>query len=93
MFELTETLYLTEDRKKAVKEGDKAAAFLLGVKGSKITDTAAEKLGLKKSESGAFSHRDPVVTNRDLIESRHESAKAALPIVPGPAPAPAPKHK
>lgn len=77
MFELKETLWLTADRRKAVKDGDKDAAFLLGRAGTKITDLAAEKLGLKKSEPGSVANRDPVVTHRDAIESRNEAAKIA----------------
>lgn len=67
MFELTETLYLTEDRKKVVKAGDVTAAFLLGVKGQKIADSKAASLGLLHKPEPAKDPvtRDPQVTNRD----------------------------
>lgn len=43
---LTERLWYTADKSRAVKEGDSAAAFLLGGPGQVIDMAEAERLGL-----------------------------------------------
>lgn len=57
-----ERLYVTEDRRTVVKEGDKKAAFLLVGKGQEIPDVIARQYGLiddkkkqaKKAENKMF---------------------------------------
>jgi len=48
MVELKERIYLTADKKKAVKAGHKDCAFLLGDKGHQITDDQAKKYKINK---------------------------------------------
>ena len=65
---LSEKLYLAEDRKTVVKDGDKRAAFLLGVAGSRISDPVAKKLGLLDEPEviiNAIETRDPEITVND----------------------------
>lgn len=45
---LTENLYLTSDRSLVVREGDKRAAFLIGVRGQTLPDKIAKKYGILK---------------------------------------------
>lgn len=66
----TATVYLNQDKSKAVAEGDKDAKFLLVKEGSEISDADVEKydvaalVGGKKTVSKAeqheVQHRDPV---------------------------------
>lgn len=48
-FVLDRPLYLTEDKKTVVEEGDPRARFVLGVAGSEIPDEQAKELGLLKA--------------------------------------------
>lgn len=47
-YTLTEKLWYTADKSKAVKDGDLKAAFLIGPKGFVISDNEAERLSLVK---------------------------------------------
>lgn len=72
---LTEKLYLTEDRKQVVQEGDKRAAFLLGVPGFRVSDELAKKLGLLPDPETLINQitvhepeiatAEPIIINRD----------------------------
>lgn len=46
-----ETLFLTADREKVVKEGDPKAQFLLVREGHELPDVTAEKYGVKGEKS------------------------------------------
>lgn len=46
-------LYLTQDRTRAVEEGDPEAAFLLVAEGGEMQDAEAERLGLTGKRKGA----------------------------------------
>jgi hypothetical protein len=74
---LTEKLYLTEDRKSVVRDGDKRAAFLLGVAGTKIRDTDAKRLGLLPEPEAVInqvtSHEPEISTQEAPITHRDGS--------------------
>ena len=67
---LSETLYLTEDRKAAVREGDKRAAYLLGVKGQTVRDELATKLGLIRSQESVIASVDSAATQSIDVTTR-----------------------
>lgn len=48
---LTEAVYVNSDYTKVLKEGDPESAFLLGGKGTLITEADAKRLGVKTTES------------------------------------------
>jgi hypothetical protein len=71
---LTEKLFLAEDRKTVVKEGDKRAAFLLGIPGKVLTEKEAAFYGIGagvvpsgeiQTQVPEVTTQDPQVTNRD----------------------------
>jgi hypothetical protein len=77
---LSEKLYLTEDRKTVVPEGDKRAAFLLGIPGTRINDNLAKSLGLIPEPEALINQvtvnvpeitsSDPAPINRDFQPKR-----------------------
>lgn len=81
---LKERTYLTSDRSLAVREGDRRAAFLLGVAGTVIKDELAKKLGLLEADSATatesgspgpipeVSHRETGVTFKRRGRSKSE---------------------
>lgn len=58
MMELDRKLWLTADRDSVVEDGDPGAAFLLGNKGTEITDAEALRLGLKQAKKSADKKAD-----------------------------------
>jgi hypothetical protein len=73
-FKLDRPLYLTEDKKEVVEEGDPRARYVLGVEGSEIPDELAEELGLLKIDKKA---------TRPLVEElgeEEEEPKAKQPV-------------
>lgn len=48
--EAKERLYLTSNKEKLVREGDKRASFLYAVPGDEIPASAADKFGLKEGK-------------------------------------------
>lgn len=63
-YELTETLWLTEDKAHVVKDGEPGARFLLGVPGQTIPEEEAARLGLDKPAAKAVHPDDVAVANK-----------------------------
>jgi hypothetical protein len=57
-YELTETLWLTEDKESVVQDGQPGARFLLGVPGQVIPEEEAARLGLSKKPAAKAVHPD-----------------------------------
>jgi len=76
---LTEKLWLTDDRKTVVKDGDKRAAFLLGLAGQEISDKHAKQLGLvpgaELKHAPVDVNPDPPVAHRDAPHTAHAPHK------------------
>lgn len=60
-----ERLYLTANRKKVVKEGDKRAAFLLAAKGQELPNVIARQYGLLKEKKKIEKVEDKKVSDSE----------------------------
>lgn len=65
-------LWLTEDKKKVVEEGDPSAAFLWAIPGHKVTEAAAEQFGL----TGLSREGDAEAATAKEIEEKKVTAAA-----------------
>lgn len=75
-YTLTEKLFLADDRKTVVPEGDKRAAFLLGIPGKVLSEKETAFYGLGNSAGETITQtpegpiRDPQASHRDPASPR-----------------------
>lgn len=69
-------LWLTADRARVVEEGDPEAAFLFVTPGKEISDSDAEKYGLKRSaKPGAKQADEPA--NKEAAPAANKARRSA----------------
>ena|SRR5215211_454220 len=76
MWKSDKRLYLTEDRSRAVEEGDPAAAFLLVAENGELQDEEAARLGLTGKK---MQEPEPVVVHSIAADPPKDEPKEDVP--------------